>query len=216
MYQAKDGATMLDAQELDPRLTSLENATATNAALLKEHTMDLLTQNGRLNAIDNTLTDHKVRYEANTKSIEGLALADAELAKVVSSSQEGLDIYSGSEIEGAGHVRIFANEIDLNGAVQVLDDEGTLVNINTLPATVKRLDTDTTQALNRLDSSIASILEELRDLRSRCRDAYEWELMPHTATSDRICRRLTEVSQSQRYCRGMRHLFNYMISYLTE
>lgn len=188
---------MLDAQELDPRLNSLEGATTTNAALLQDHEKALSTQNRRLDAVDGTLTDHKIRYEANTKSIEGLVLADAELAKVVSSSQEGLDIYSGSKVEGAGHVRIFANEIDLNGAVQVLSDDGTLVNINNLPATVKRLDTDTTQALNKLDGSIASILEELRDLRSRCRDAYEWEVIPHTATSDRVCRRLTEVSRKR-------------------
>ena len=184
---------MLDAQELDPRLTSLEGATDTNAALLKEHTEAIATQDGHLDAIDGTLVSYKVRYEANTKSIEGLTLADAELAKVVSPSDEGLEISATDD--GGGHVRIFADEIDLNGAVQVLDDEGSLVNINNLPATVKRLDTDTSQALNKIDVDMASLMEELRDLRSRCDYMYEWEVMPHTATSDRVCRPLAEMSR---------------------
>jgi uncharacterized coiled-coil protein SlyX len=195
MFLAKDGSTMIDAQELDPRLTALEGTTKAHTEQFSLNAKTMAAQAARLDTLNATVTEHKVHTENNTHSIVALTQrldnADAELAKVLDHSEAGLDIHSGSE-EG-GHVRIFADEIDLNGAVQVLDDAGNLVNINNLPALVQQLRTEMNQVLEELNGDVAGMREELRDLRSRCDLAYEWELMPHTATSDRVCKALTEV-----------------------
>jgi uncharacterized coiled-coil protein SlyX len=186
---------MMDAQELDPRLTSLEGTAETHSEQLSLNAKIMGAQAARLDTLDATVTEHKVHTDNNTHNIMALTQrldnADTELAKVLSPKEAGLEIHSGGE-EG-GHVRIFADEIDLNGAVQVLDETGNLVNINNLPALVQQLRTEMNQVLEELNGDVANMREELRDLRSRCDFAYEWEVMPYTATSDRVCKPLTEV-----------------------
>lgn len=111
-------------------------------------------------------------------------------AKYALASDDGLELRSGAEL---GRVAVVASEIDLRGEVQVLNGAGKLVNINSLPADVAELQVKMDGLLSSVATSTASMMEELKDLRSRCTLA-EWEQVPLTPTTDRVCKPLTQVN----------------------
>ena len=197
MYQGKDGESMLDAQDIVPHLETLDATTAGHTDTLAAHDTTLgahddalAAQSTRIDTLNATLGMQKTSIDALGQRMDE---SEAAMAEIIKPSDEGVEIHTGAE--DGGHVRIFADEIDLNGPVQVLDTDGKLVNINNLPAEVAQLRMEMAEVLEKLNGDLASAVEEIRDLKSRCDFAYEWEVAPYTPTSDRVCRALTEVSK---------------------
>ena len=197
MYQSKDGKSMLNAQDIVPHLETLDATTAGHTDTLAAHDTTLgahddalAAQSTRIDTLNATLGMQKTSIDALGQRMDE---SEAAMAEIIKPSDEGVEIHTGAE--DGGHVRIFADEIDLNGPVQVLDTDGKLVNINNLPAEVAQLRMEMAEVLEKLNGDLASAVEEIRDLKSRCDFAYEWEVAPYTPTSDRVCRALTEVSK---------------------
>ena len=195
MYQSKDGKSMLNAQDIVPHLETLDATAAGHTDTLAAHDTTLIShddalaaQGARIDTLNATLGMQKTSIDALGQRMDE---SEAAMTEILMPSDEGVEIHTGAE--DGGHVRIFADEIDLNGPVQVLDTDGKLVNINNLPAEVAQLRMEMAEVLEKLNGDLASAVEEIRDLKSRCDFAYEWEVAPYTPTSDRVCRALTEV-----------------------
>ena len=202
MYRGENG-TLMDAQAIEPRLQALNATTAAHTATLLAHETKLdaheaaqAAQGGRLDTLDDTVAAQASDIQAAGERMDA---TEEATAAILLAGDNGLEIHTGAE--DGGHVRIFADEIDLNGPVQVLDNDGQLVNINNLPSAVEELRAQMNGVVGELDATLTAAKEELRDLRSRCNGAYEYEVAPYTPTSDRLCRKLTTVGGAEREAR---------------
>lgn len=219
MYHTTD-AGMAKLQDLAPAIVLLSgvvNDTALSAMaaaaknensinMISESLTTAISQTG--NAVKENANMTKMAIDANTKAIS--AAADDMTAwreKYARASDDGLELRAGSDL---GHVIVTASEIDLQGSVQLLDRAGDMVNINNLPADVSQLQSQMDGMFGTMSTSVVSMMEELKDLRSRCTPLAEWEQVPLTSSTDRMCRPLTEVCliKGRNAKVSLRHLFS--------
>jgi len=138
----------------------------------------------RFTQIESTVSD--VSGEVDTLRSEQQKWHDTYFA---TDESDGLKVMAGTE---DGSLTLKGNEINLDGSTQVRGTDGSYRPIGDVPQAVS----ENTASIKELLATVAELKEALRDVSTRCGNG-QYELMPLTATSDRVCRSVTVCPSGQ-------------------